>query len=97
MKAVPYATTQVPPFKAPGDAVEWDVTELVRSLAAGADHGMMVALSAKAAANKSFASRQHLDPAMRPELRLTLVIEAHRLRDYKPDLWDTTHVESRYN
>lgn len=64
----PFASAEVPSSAALGDAVEWDVTALVRRLAAGTNHGMMVVVGGKDGAQRSFASREYPDVTLRPTL-----------------------------
>lgn len=70
---VPYATSTIGPV-APGDPMEWDVTELVREWCAGQhpNDGLLLALMSTGDANKSVASREHRDPEMRPTLTVRL-------------------------
>lgn len=71
--ATPYATARLGPLT-PGDALTWDVTDLVREWYAGQqpNHGLLLALDTPADANKSVAAMEHPDPAMRPRLTVTL-------------------------
>jgi hypothetical protein len=64
----PWSSATAAPFGRMGDAVEWDVTSLCRSLASGPNHGMMIVVDGTQGANKSFASPAHPDPEMRPAL-----------------------------
>ena len=69
----PYASTTVDPLK-PGQAVQWDVTQLCREWTSGqaANYGMMLSLESPKTANKSIASKDHADPVMRPKLVVEL-------------------------
>ena len=63
----------VEPLK-PGQAVEWNVTDLCREWLRGQapNYGMVLSLAAPGTANKSIAAREHPDPAMRPRLVVEL-------------------------
>ncbi len=66
----PWAQVKVGSRSADGDVVSWDVTELVRSRRSGGNFGMLIAVDDQSKANIPFASRKHLDPAMRPVLEI---------------------------
>ncbi|MEI6078641.1 MAG: DNRLRE domain-containing protein [Verrucomicrobiota bacterium] len=74
-KQSPWAVTAAPAFKAKGDAVEWDVTNLLRKFASGPDYGLMIAINRPGTGNKSFAGCAHPDPKMRPTLEVKLYLE----------------------
>jgi hypothetical protein len=70
VKTIPWACAEVPPYKAAGDSVEWDVTKLAGKLAEGPDYGLMIAVVGQENTNKSFASRRHPDRQMCPVLKV---------------------------
>ena len=76
-KTTPWAAADVPVFKAEGDSVEWDVTALIKKLMAGPDYGMMITVTGQEQCNKSFASCAHLDPNMRPVLKVETEMPFH--------------------
>ncbi len=66
--STPWAVATAKPFTKVGEAIEWDVTDLVKALVTGPNNGIMVALTHGGHGNKSFASASHADPNMGPVL-----------------------------
>jgi hypothetical protein len=67
-KTFPWAAAEAPPYKAMGDTVEWDITELARKLRDGSDYGLMITSAEQVQCNKSFASSAFPDSSMKPKL-----------------------------
>lgn len=69
----PYASASVARLT-PGGTVQWDVTDLVGLWRSGRreNHGLMLALAPGASGNRSFCSREHANPALRPKLTVRL-------------------------
>jgi hypothetical protein len=68
LASVPFAVAIVSPSKANGEAVEWDITDLVRLLITQSDQGMVIKVLDKKNVSRNFASRKNQDKTLRPLL-----------------------------